>query len=75
MAEDNKNLLRRGTLAPNPNDINKLLAQAHDAEADKDTKRTDQKGLSAGSPSAQGQDASLFSPTSGKAKAAAMEFK
>lgn len=30
LAEDNKHLLRRGTLAPNPNDINKLLAKSQD---------------------------------------------
>jgi len=55
IAEDNKNLLRRGTLAPNPNDINKLLAKTYEgeqrenSELDKETKRTDKKVLSGGS--------------------------
>ena len=51
LAEDNKVLLRRGTLAPNPNDIKLLLAKTHAGEPDKETGRTDNKAVSAASPS------------------------
>lgn len=74
LAEDNNNLLRRGTLAPNPNDIKLLLAKTHAGEQDKETKRTDNQAVSAGSPSYE-QNGTLFSPTSGKARAPEMEFQ
>jgi hypothetical protein len=49
LAEDNKNLLRRGTLAPNPNDIKAMVEKSQGAKSDAETKRTNQV-ISAKSP-------------------------
>ena len=72
-AEDNKNLLRRGTLAPNPDDIKAMVGKSQGAKSDAATKRTSQ-AISAASPTGASQ-ANPFSPTSNKAKAAEMEFQ